>query len=1137
MIRLARALSPVAVALALSALAAPAALSQSADELLPLGSTWTGEVAADGDPAVLGVLIPAGTTKAAALLKLAKGSALQPDFSLVQPDGTTLDGDALVAAGATVKASKKGLKVSNLPAATSGLYRFVVGGGEGSSGGFSLKVSGKPAKGIKAAGSIATQPEKDSFTIDVPENAYLTLKLKPSKSTPFGPTLDILPPSGAAIDYTSARSIGNDDSITVSSFLLPYFGRYTLRVGSAAGTGDYTLAVKVKAGAPAGDPSLPDADGGPDLILAPGAAAAFAGSGTTGAAFAWEQVSGPALTISGRTTATPSLTVPGPRAAYAWQCVTKNSSGYSAPDLVLLHVDRLPVSNAGSAITADVGATVTLDGSSSTDADPGDPTYFRWTQTSGPGATLDDPFAATTTFVPAAAGVYVFELTVSDGIAASGADRVVVAVGGTSAAADAGRPIVVTPQDTVFLSGARSRSASGGSPSTFAWTRVDGGAGTITLAGADGPVASFSAPKTDSTLRFRLVVDGSASAADEVTVRVSRLLLANATPVARAGARQSVATGAALALDGSASSDVGGTTLTHEWMQLSGEDAGLTGRTAASAAGTAASAAGIQRFLLLVHDGRKYSAPDFLQVVAGTPATPVAGAGADVSGNAGTTVTLASADSAAAPGRTLASRTWTQTAGRDLYDADAVDPLFDGGAASPQIVVPTTVSSLTQDRHLTFSLVVTDDLGASSPADTVTVNLLGLPPNAEPQVTVNASHAAVRPGTLVNLTSVANDADGDALSYAWTQVSGPPQSLGGALTSAASFTSTTASGNLVFRLTVNDGTGTANATAFDEVAVVLNQAPAVVLSADPVSAPQGNVITLSGTGTTDPEGEPLSYKWVELNPPGNNPVTLGDSTAQTTTFTVPAYSGSVTQRRRTFRLDVTDALGAGFVTSATVQFTPNAAPVLNAIIATGDRKIIYDNVDLETLSASPTTDGDGDALTFTWRIVSGPQKNNSYLSATSGASVNLKVPAPTGNTSGALIATGGIYTVGVVASDGAIQSGEVTIQVLAYPSFNTHVYSPVLSTGTCSTASCHGSGSGGGLRMDQGASTTITNLLNGRVTKNSYGNSSLHSQINNGVMPKSAAKLPEFRIEMVRNWIEPDMNGGASGLSSGAENN
>ncbi|RME44389.1 MAG: PKD domain-containing protein, partial [Caldilineae bacterium] len=88
-----------------------------------------------------------------------------------------------------------------------------------------------------------------------------------------------------------------------------------------------------------------------------------------------------------------------------------------------------PAADAGAPQTVKPGATVTLDGSGSSDPD-GDPLTYRWQQTGGPAVTLSNPTAVTATFTaPNTAGVLTFTLTVTDtgGLSDSAVTTVTVA--------------------------------------------------------------------------------------------------------------------------------------------------------------------------------------------------------------------------------------------------------------------------------------------------------------------------------------------------------------------------------------------------------------------------------------------------------------------------------------------------------------------------------------------------------------------------------------------------------------------------------------------------------------------------------------------------------------------------------------
>jgi hypothetical protein len=136
-------------------------------------------------------------------------------------------------------------------------------------------------------------------------------------------------------------------------------------------------------------------------------------------------------------------------------------------------VNRSPIANAGGDQTVDVGTTVTLDGSGSSDPDL-DPLTFEWVLVSKPpasGATLQNPTTVSPTFVADVPGIYQVSLVVRDGRTNSVPDFVVITTANRRPIADAGADQPATTGSTIQLNGSGS-SDPDGDTITLAWAFV-----------------------------------------------------------------------------------------------------------------------------------------------------------------------------------------------------------------------------------------------------------------------------------------------------------------------------------------------------------------------------------------------------------------------------------------------------------------------------------------------------------------------------------------------------------------------------------------------------------------------------------------------------------------------------------------
>jgi LmbE family N-acetylglucosaminyl deacetylase len=202
----------------------------------------------------------------------------------------------------------------------------------------------------------------------------------------------------------------------------------------------------------------------------------------------------------------------------------------------------------------------------------------------------------------------------------------------TGVVAHAGYFQEATPGATVAMDGSRSSDQSGGALA-YEWTQTKGP--TVTLSSATVAKPTFTTPSHPTVLRFKLVVrDGAVSSApDEVTVRVPT---SDPTPVAAAGPPQTVASGASVGLDGSASYDPNSEPLSYAWLQVGGPTVTLSGATTPTPSFTAPAGPTSLVFALTVSNGTQTSAPANVTVtVKGAPPSFTSAAAATFSTVAG----------------------------------------------------------------------------------------------------------------------------------------------------------------------------------------------------------------------------------------------------------------------------------------------------------------------------------------------------------------------------------------------------------------------------------------------------------------------------------------------------------------------
>lgn len=126
----------------------------------------------------------------------------------------------------------------------------------------------------------------------------------------------------------------------------------------------------------------------------------------------------------------------------------------------------------------------------------------------------------------------------------------------------------------------------------------------------------------------------------------------------------------------------------------------------------------------------------------------------------------------------------------------------------------------------------------------------------------------------------------------------------------------------------------------------------------PYSVPEGGSVTLNGSGSSDPDGDPLTYEW-DLDGDGE----FDDATGTSTTFSaalLDGYPGAT----RTVWLRVTDTSGASAINSATVNIL-NANPI-PSIDSVGDVRVEGTAITVTGTATDPA--GSADTLTFKWEV-------------------------------------------------------------------------------------------------------------------------------------------------------------------------
>ena len=228
--------------------------------------------------------------------------------------------------------------------------------------------------------------------------------------------------------------------------------------------------------------------------------------------YAWNQASGPAVTIIDANSSTASFVAPeikgepGTSNAFTFNLTVTDDNGDTNTDQIIVNVatvpNQPPVANAGADQNVTANTNVTLNGSASIDND-GSIVSYTWSQTDGPAVTLTNSNTSLASFIapeikgePGTSNAFVFNLLVIDDNGDTNSDQVIVnvtTVPNQPPMANAGENQLIKATSTTTLDG-RASVDNDGAIISYSWQQLSGPNVTLNSTGIPG-VVSFTTYK------------------------------------------------------------------------------------------------------------------------------------------------------------------------------------------------------------------------------------------------------------------------------------------------------------------------------------------------------------------------------------------------------------------------------------------------------------------------------------------------------------------------------------------------------------------------------------------------------------------------------------------------------------------
>ena len=585
--------------------------------------------------------------------------------------------------------------------------------------------------------------------------------------------------------------------------------------------------------------------------------------------------------------------------------VTDNDGGTDT-DVGTVNVPLVgPVAEAGGPYAGTQGGGISVDGSASTDAD-GTIVLWEWDCDGDNTYDLSSTTSGTALCTYPNVGTFTAQLRVTDDDGATDVDVATVTVTNLLPVADAGGPYSGTENSPVFVDGSASTDTDG-AIATYGWDCDGDLVPDVISSSPTGSTCTFAAT---GTYTITLIVTDNDGGTD---VDSATVIIASTPPTADAGGPYSGDEGTPIALDGTGSTDVGGTIVQWEWDC---DSDGTYDVVATAGLGSTCSFVDEGNFVITmrVTDDDGDTDVDVANVAVSNVAPSIIGPLGPTTGDEGQQLNWSAAATDPGVNDTL------------TYAWDFGDGVTESGTSVNHTYV--------NEGSYVITVTVDDgDGGVDTSSVTVTID------NVAPVLGLTTIPNAADEGQLLSFTTSATDVGiNDTLTYVWD--------MGDGNTVAGANVTYTYPDNGVFTVTVTVSDDAGATDTSSSVVQVNNVAPTIDSMTGDLAGFEGQLLSWSGTASDVGLADTLTYFW-----------DFGDGTTATGTQADHAYAN---EGQYVVTLTVTDDDGGSTSQTLTVQVA-NIAPVITAVVAPGG-----DEGAPIAMTVTATDAGVNDTISYTW---------------------------------------------------------------------------------------------------------------------------------------------------------------------------